>query len=116
MRSQKANEARGGIDEHRAGCTGCEAAVERFCDNLKTFLIAVSWGGYESLQWPVCALKGPSGYYTDLPFTMVRLYIGLEDPDLSHRGTWSRPWRGCEDQILEIRSVCLLPPSLNTNV
>lgn len=59
-----------------------EAAVERFCDNLKTFLIAVSWGGYESLQWPVCALKGPSGYYTDLPFTMVRLYIGLEDPEL----------------------------------
>jgi len=59
-----------------------EAAVERFCDNLKTFLIAVSWGGYESLQWPVCALKGPSGYYTELPFTMIRLYIGLEDPQL----------------------------------
>ncbi|MBX2971804.1 MAG: aminotransferase class I/II-fold pyridoxal phosphate-dependent enzyme [Flavobacteriales bacterium] len=59
-----------------------EAAVERFCDGLKRFLMAVSWGGYESLQWPVCALKGPSGYYTDLPFTMVRLYIGLEDPKL----------------------------------
>lgn len=59
-----------------------EAAVERFCDGLQRFLIAVSWGGYESLQWPVCALKGPSGYYTDLPFTLVRLYIGLEDPDL----------------------------------
>jgi cystathionine beta-lyase len=58
-----------------------EAAVERFCDSLETFLIAVSWGGYESLQWPVCALKGPSGYYTDLPFTMVRLYVGLEDPE-----------------------------------
>lgn len=57
------------------------AAVERFCDNLKNFLIAVSWGGYESLQWPVCALQGPSGYYTDLPFTMVRLYVGLEDAD-----------------------------------
>jgi len=57
------------------------AAVERFCDNLKRFLIAVSWGGYESLQWPVCALQGPSGYYTDLPFTLVRLYIGLEDAD-----------------------------------
>lgn len=57
------------------------AAVERFCDSLKTFLIAVSWGGYESLQWPVCALQGPSGYYTDLPFNMVRLYVGLEDPD-----------------------------------
>jgi cystathionine beta-lyase len=57
------------------------AAVERFCDGLRRFLIAVSWGGYESLQWPVCALQGPSGYYTDLPFTMVRLYIGLEDAD-----------------------------------
>lgn len=58
-----------------------EAAVERFCDGLQRFLIAVSWGGYESLQWPVCALKGPSGYYTELPFTMIRLYIGIEDPD-----------------------------------
>lgn len=57
------------------------AAVEQFCNNLKTFLIAVSWGGYESLQWPVCALQGPSGYYTDLPFTMIRLYVGLEDAD-----------------------------------
>lgn len=65
------------------------AAVERFCDSLKRFLIAVSWGGYESLQWPVCALQasqprssgGPSGYYVDLPFDMVRLYIGLEDAD-----------------------------------
>lgn len=59
-----------------------EAAVERFCDNLPSFLMAVSWGGYESLQWPVCALKGPNGYYTDLPFTMVRLFVGLEDPQL----------------------------------
>ena len=59
-----------------------EAAVERFCDASKRFLIAVSWGGFESLQWPVCALKGPSGYYTDLPFTMVRLYIGIEEVDL----------------------------------
>ena len=58
-----------------------EAAVERFCDGLQRFLIAVSWGGYESLQFPVCTLKGPSGYYTDLPFTLVRLYVGLEDPD-----------------------------------
>ena len=58
-----------------------EASVERFCNSLQRFLIAVSWGGYESLQWPVCALKGPSGYYTELPFTMIRLYIGIEDAD-----------------------------------
>lgn len=56
------------------------AGAERFCDGLKRFLIAVSWGGFESLQWPVCALQGPSGYYTDLPFNMVRIYVGLEDP------------------------------------
>lgn len=59
-----------------------EASVERFCDGLRRFLMAVSWGGYESLQWPVCALKGPAGYFTDLPFTMIRLYIGLEDPEV----------------------------------
>ena len=58
-----------------------EAAVERFCDNLKTFLIAVSWGGYESLHGGLCVERS-SGYYTDLPFTMIRLYVGLEDPDL----------------------------------
>ena len=57
-----------------------EAAVERFCDALKTFLIAVSWGGYESLQFPMIALRGPSGYSTDMPWNLVRLYIGLEDP------------------------------------
>jgi len=59
-----------------------EAAVERYCDNLKRFLMAVSWGGYESLQWPVCALKGPDGYLTDLPFNMVRLYVGIEEAQL----------------------------------
>ena len=56
-----------------------EAAVERFCNNLKRFLMAVSWGGYESLQWPVCAAKGPDGYPQGLSFNIVRLYIGIED-------------------------------------
>lgn len=58
-----------------------DSGVERFCDSLKYFLMAVSWGGYESLAFPTCALKGPSGYYPDLPWDLVRLYIGLEDPD-----------------------------------
>ncbi len=56
--------------------------VERFCDGLKRFLLAVSWGGYESLQFPICALAGPSGYNGDLPLDLVRLYVGLEDPEL----------------------------------
>ena len=59
-----------------------ESGIERFCDALKYFLMAVSWGGYESLAFPTCALKGPSGYYPDLPWDLVRLYIGLEDPDV----------------------------------
>lgn len=59
-----------------------EAAVERFCNHLKRFLMAVSWGGYESLQWPVCALNGADGYPPGLSFNMVRLYIGIEDADV----------------------------------
>jgi len=58
------------------------AAVERFCDGLERFLMTVSWGGYESLAFPVCAvfpadapLHPPAG----LPLSLVRLSIGLED-------------------------------------
>lgn len=58
------------------------AGVERFSDALERFLIAVSWGGYESLQYPVCSAAGPSGYQGELPWDLVRLYVGLEDPEL----------------------------------
>lgn len=60
------------------------AAVERFCDGLQRFLMTVSWGGYESLVMPVCAvfpavmpLRAASG---GVPLSLVRLSIGLEDP------------------------------------
>ncbi len=56
--------------------------VERFCDNLKRFLLACSWGSYESLAFPLCALKGSQSYDKPLPWNLVRLYIGLEDADL----------------------------------
>jgi cystathionine beta-lyase/cystathionine gamma-synthase len=59
-----------------------EAAVERFCDNLKRFLMATSWGGHESLIFPLCALAASKSFENPLPWNMVRLYIGLEDPDL----------------------------------
>ncbi|MFT3884938.1 MAG: aminotransferase class I/II-fold pyridoxal phosphate-dependent enzyme [Flavobacteriales bacterium] len=58
------------------------AGVERFSDALKRFLIAVSWGGYESLQFPACVIAGPSGQPGDLPWDLVRIYVGLEDPTL----------------------------------
>jgi cystathionine beta-lyase len=56
------------------------AAVERFCDALERFLMAVSWGGHESLALPLCALAAPQSSSDHLPWDMVRLYIGLEDP------------------------------------
>ncbi|MBL8246212.1 MAG: PLP-dependent transferase, partial [Rhodanobacteraceae bacterium] len=58
--------------------------VERFCDSLKMFLLAVSWGGHESLAWPVAVvIRGGSAESnrTGLPWNLVRLSIGLEDPD-----------------------------------
>ncbi len=59
-----------------------EAGVERFCDNLKRFIMATSWGGYESLIFPLCALAASKSFENPLPWNMVRLYIGLEDADL----------------------------------
>lgn len=56
--------------------------VVRFCESLKTFLIAVSWGGHESLIMPVVAFYDNEGFPdSELPWNMVRFYIGLEDPD-----------------------------------
>jgi len=61
------------------------AAVERFCDALKRFLMTVSWGGHDSLAFPVCtvfpvaaSLRPAAG----LPLSLVRLSIGLEEPDV----------------------------------
>jgi cystathionine beta-lyase len=66
-----------------------EKQVECFCDSLNNFLMATSWGGYESLVFPLCALaasksfaQGAPNGENPLPWNMVRLYIGLEDPDV----------------------------------
>lgn len=56
--------------------------VEEFCNSLNLFLIACSWGGFESLQFPMCALGESRNYQHELPVNMIRLYIGLEDPEL----------------------------------
>ncbi|MFZ1665760.1 MAG: aminotransferase class I/II-fold pyridoxal phosphate-dependent enzyme [Flavobacteriales bacterium] len=57
------------------------AGVERFCNGLKRFLLAVSWGGYESLQFPTAAVIGPDMPKGELPWDLVRIYVGLEDPE-----------------------------------
>jgi cystathionine beta-lyase/cystathionine gamma-synthase len=48
------------------------AKLEKFVDDLNYFLIAVSWGGYESLALPI------QTKYQDGTAQIVRFYIGLE--------------------------------------
>ena len=56
------------------------ASVERFCNQLKYFLLACSWGGHESLIFPLCVLYTSENYQqSTLPWNLVRMYIGLED-------------------------------------
>jgi cystathionine beta-lyase/cystathionine gamma-synthase len=60
-------------------------SMEKFCEAMSdVFLMAVSWGGYESLQVPTVLFYNlnSTGEAPELPFTMVRYYIGLEDADL----------------------------------
>jgi cystathionine beta-lyase len=63
-----------------------EELVEPFVDALRLFRIGVSWGGYESLVYPVLLTHltgGPasSARAFDVPRALVRLQVGLEDAD-----------------------------------
>jgi len=56
--------------------------MEIFCNALKTFLMAVSWGGHESLIIPACSFYPKEDYRgSNFPFNTVRFYIGLENVD-----------------------------------
>jgi cystathionine beta-lyase/cystathionine gamma-synthase len=56
--------------------------VELFCNALKHFLMAVSWGGHESLVIPSAVGIKPEEFDpTNERHRLVRLYVGLEDPD-----------------------------------
>ncbi|MEM1322711.1 MAG: PLP-dependent aspartate aminotransferase family protein [Bacteroidota bacterium] len=57
------------------------AEVEAFFNRLNRFLMAVSWGGHESLVLPFCAFYNiPGRPDSSVPLNLVRFYIGLEDP------------------------------------
>ncbi|MCH8331585.1 MAG: aminotransferase class I/II-fold pyridoxal phosphate-dependent enzyme [Bacteroidetes bacterium] len=56
--------------------------IEGFCNNLKRFLLACSWGGYESLVFPMAALHNTQNYDTELQSNLIRFSIGLEEPEL----------------------------------
>ena len=57
-------------------------SIERFCNNLQHILMAVSWGGHESLIIPGIASIARSDFDTQNPdHRRVRLYVGLESAD-----------------------------------
>ena len=56
--------------------------IEQFCNSLKSFRMAVSWGGHESLIIPKCAGIAANEFNPEnQAHRMLRLYVGLEDPD-----------------------------------
>jgi cystathionine beta-lyase/cystathionine gamma-synthase len=57
------------------------AAIDRFCNALERFLMAASWGGYESLVFPVAGVRdwGSLNSPASVPVNLVRFSIGLED-------------------------------------
>jgi cystathionine beta-lyase/cystathionine gamma-synthase len=61
--------------------TGDISKIERFCESLTLFKMAVSWGGHESLIMPACAFYPPDHTAPrTYPPDLVRIYIGLEEP------------------------------------
>jgi cystathionine beta-lyase/cystathionine gamma-synthase len=56
--------------------------VEAFCEKLRHFFMAVSWGGHESLIIPRCAgIKKQDFDALNTEHRMIRMYVGLEDAE-----------------------------------
>jgi cystathionine beta-lyase/cystathionine gamma-synthase len=61
---------------------GSRDEIVTFCESLKHILMAVSWGGHESLILPKCASLTEAEFDPgNRDHRMLRLYTGLEDPD-----------------------------------
>jgi cystathionine beta-lyase len=60
---------------------GDEEARTRFIEGLEHFGLGYSWGGYESLALPIDPQRVRSLGNVEEEGPMVRLHIGLEDPD-----------------------------------
>jgi len=55
--------------------------IEKFCQQLRHILMAVSWGGHESLIVPkIVAINRADFDPTNREHRMLRLYVGLEEP------------------------------------
>jgi len=56
--------------------------IVRFCESLRHIMMAVSWGGHESLLLPKCASLDPAEFDpSNREHRMLRIYTGLEEAD-----------------------------------
>jgi cystathionine beta-lyase/cystathionine gamma-synthase len=56
--------------------------IVKFCESLEHIMMAVSWGGHESLVIPKCAgIKDIDFDLNNSEHRYVRMYVGLEDSD-----------------------------------
>ncbi len=56
--------------------------IENFCNSLQHILMAVSWGGHESLIVPKCSgIPAANFNATNAEHRMIRMYVGLEEAD-----------------------------------
>ena len=56
-------------------------SIVKFCESLKHIMMAVSWGGHESLVIPKCSGLKPSEFDpSNREHRYVRMYAGLEEP------------------------------------
>lgn len=54
--------------------------IVRFCESLQHIMMAVSWGGHESLVIPKCAgIKSQEFDPSNTEHRYIRMYVGLED-------------------------------------
>lgn len=62
--------------------TSKRESIVKFCESLQHIMMAVSWGGYESLVIPKCAGILPADFDpSNKEHRYVRMYTGLEDPE-----------------------------------
>jgi cystathionine beta-lyase/cystathionine gamma-synthase len=56
--------------------------IVRFCESLRHIMMAVSWGGHESLILPKCASLYEKEFDpSQTDHRLIRFYTGLEEPD-----------------------------------
>ncbi len=56
--------------------------IESFCNSLQHVLMAVSWGGHESLIIPrIAGIENESFNASDEMHRLIRMYVGLEDAE-----------------------------------